>query len=228
MDFLNQIFFPETRIDEQNEEGIDCFMHLARTNDIWFLRFLIFYCEKREINLPTKNKSKNGNSLMHYIVSPFGVGTFERKSLVEFLCTDWGFGKWDLSEVNNTGHWPIDLIKNCKESETYKACLDIMKIDEMNLSKFPPAPDFECDIVMNAKVDFEKDAKKYMANILKEEEKKAGEKKKKDKDEPDPDPLGKFGDTFEVLKDKTGYYSILMTWCDLNDGYYGTYLFYKL
>lgn len=67
-----------------------------------------------------------------------------------------------------------------------------------------------------------------MQKILKEIEKKNSEVKKKDSDEPEPDPLGKFGETFEVLKDKTGYYSVMMTRCDLNDGYYGTYLFYKL
>lgn len=80
---------------------------------------------------------------------------------------------------------------------------------------------------MGIKVDFENDSKKYMKAVLKEEEKKNSEVKK-NKDEPEPDPLGKFGDQYEVLKDKSGFYSVLMTRCDLNDGYYGTYLFYKL
>lgn len=70
-------------------------MHLAKTNDIRFLRFLILYCEKWELLLPTNNKNVDGNTLLHFIASPFGIGTYERKSLIEFITTDWGFGAWD-------------------------------------------------------------------------------------------------------------------------------------
>lgn len=69
-----------------------------------------------------------------------------------------------------------------------------------------------------------KEKKKEIEKL--EEEKK---KSKKDPNQPDPDPLGKFGETFEVLKgEKNAYYNIMMTRADVSDGYYGTYLFYKM
>jgi len=95
-------------------------MHLAWTNDIRTLRYLILLCEKLELKLPVENISKDEwKSLMHYVASPYSIGTFEWKQLIEFLCTDRNFRCWNLNDTDISGRRPIDLIKNCLESETF-------------------------------------------------------------------------------------------------------------
>lgn len=91
---------------------------------------------------------------------------------------------------------------------------DIMKVSDKDLKKYPQPMDFaQPDEVMIMDVNLDKDAQAYMKERLKEEEieKKEKDSKKKNPDEPEPDALGKFGDTFEVLKEKTCYYSVMMT-----------------
>ena len=113
-----------------------------------------------------------------------------------------------------------------------------MKITKKNLSDFPDSSSFlNQDSEMIDQIDFEKDSVSYLAKRRKEEKKKKDEEQKKnpkkekdeDSDKPQPDPLGMFGENFSVLPDgKTKFFDVLMTRCDLSDGLYGTYLFYKL
>lgn len=202
-------------VNETDEDGYTPLIYAIQRDSEPLVKFFLNYP-----GLNHKMKDTNGKTPIHHVVSPLEYGSYENEKILELLAD----------------HFDVDAVDNQKKAPIYYAYLQdsgvmkkkLVELGAKDNQKSANIKRAATSVIAGAswakEVDYEEDAESFIE-----------EASKLEKDLPDieekvePDPSCDEVSKNEVVYDaELGPYDLYMTKVDINRGYWGGNVFYKL